>query len=338
MKAIVVREFGPPSVMRLEDVPTPDPGPGEVLIRVATVSVNPTLDCAARAGTYSRPIPLPFTPGVDPAGTVVALGPGVTQFAIGDRVAAKLNVGGEIRAGEPARIGGGYAEYACARASLTTRIPDGLDFAVASVISRHTPLAITLLRDRGRVAVGEWVLVMGAAGGLGSAGVQVAKYLGARVIAGAGTDERVTVGLDLGADAGLNYRTADVGATLMSITDGAGVDVVFENIGEPALFSAVFKAMARNGRLVTVGTHGGGTGLLNTIPLDLTRLYQKALTITGTTQVHPDDVRLSLEIAARGHFRAVIDRIMPLSQAAAAHQVVEARESVGKIVLDGGAR
>jgi NADPH:quinone reductase-like Zn-dependent oxidoreductase len=139
----------------------------------------------------------------------------------------------------------------------------------------------------------------------------------------------VRVGLQLGADVGLNYRAVDVGETLTCITDGAGVDVVFENIGEPELFTTVFAALARNGRLVTVGTHGGGQ-----VPLDLTRLYQKALTITGTTRVHPDDVRLSLEVAARGGFRALIDRVLPLSRAATAHELVEARAGVGKIVLE----
>jgi NADPH:quinone reductase len=329
VRAVVVREFGPPSVLRFEDVPTPRPGPGEVLIEVHSVSVNRTLDCLARAGRYSRPISLPFTPGADPAGVVVEVGPGTSDFSVGDRVAAKLNVGGEAGPGESGRIGGGYAQYACAQARLTTLVPDGLDFAAATVVSRHTPLAITLLRDRARLGPGEWVLVMGAAGGLGSAGVQVAKYLGARVIAAAGSGDRVQLGRDLGAEAGLDYRAEGWAAALTEITGGHGVDVVFENIGEPALFSGAFGAMARNGRLVTVGSHGGGT-----VPLDLTRLYQKGLTVTGTTKVHPDDVALSLAIAAEGTVRAVIDRILPLSEAAHAHELVEGRTGLGKVLLD----
>jgi NADPH:quinone reductase len=329
VRAAVVRKFGPPSVLRIEDIPTPRPGRGEVLIEVHSVSVNRTLDCAVRAGSYSRPISLPFTPGADPAGVVVEVGSGVAGFSAGDRVAAKLNVGGEVGPGMSVRIGGGYAQYACAEARLTTLIPAALDFASATVVSRHTPLALTLLRDRARLQPGEWVLVMGAAGGLGSAGVQVAKYLGARVIAAAGSDERVQLGRDLGAEAGLNYRADDWVPALKKITGGQGVDIVFENIGEPALFSGAFAAMARNGRLVTVGTHGGGT-----VPLDLTQLYQKGLTVTGTTKVHPDDIAFSLAMAAEGAVRAVIDRILPLSEAAYAHELVESRAGLGKVLLD----
>ena len=265
MRAAVVREFGPPSVLRIENVPTPRPGPGEVLIEVRSVSVNRTLDCAARAGSYSRPISLPFTPGADPAGIIAEVGPGVTGFSPGDRVAAKLNVGGEVSPGQPGRIGGGYAQYACAQARLTTLVPDGLDFGTATVVSRHTPLALTLLRDRARLRPGEWVLVMGAAGGLGSAGVQVAKYLGARVIAAAGSGDRVQLGRDLGADAGLNYRTRGWAAALTAITGGHGVDVVFENIGEPALFSGAFTAMARNGRS-SPSAHTGAGRSRSTLP------------------------------------------------------------------------
>jgi NADPH2:quinone reductase len=329
LKAIVVREFGAPSVLRFEDVATPEPGYGEVLIKVHTVSVNRTLDCVARAGRYSRPIPLPFTPGTDPAGVIVEVGDGVTGLKIGDRVAAKLNIGGDVEPGDTPRIGGGYAEFAVAGAKFTTIIPDELDFGSATVISRHVPLALTLLRDRGMVQADEWVLVMGAAGGLGSAGVQVGKFLGAKVIAAAGADKRVKVGLDFGADAGVNYRADDLTAELMRITDGHGVDVVFENIGEPTLFAHAFAAMARNGRLVTVGAHGGGG-----VQLDLSRLYQRGLTITGTTRVNPGDVALSLAAAARGEFRALIDRVLPLSHAAEAHVLVEGRGELGKVILD----
>ena len=168
---------------------------------------------------------------------------------------------------------GGYAEYVRAMAADTAIVPDGLDFATATVVSRHAPTAFTLLRDRAKLQPGEWVLVMGAAGGLGSAGVQVAKYLGAKVIAAAGADDRVKVGLDLGADAGVNYRAQDLTIEAMRITEGKGVNVVFENIGDPELFPKAFASMARRGRLVTAGGHGGGI-----VPLDVNRLYQNQLT------------------------------------------------------------
>jgi NADPH:quinone reductase-like Zn-dependent oxidoreductase len=136
------------------------------------------------------------------------------------------------------------------------------------VVTRHAPTAFHLLRDRAGLAAGEWVLVMGASGGLGSAGVQAAKFIGANVIAAAGADERVQAVIDLGADAGINYRTQDLTAEVMRITSGRGVEVVFENIADPELFPRAFASLARRGRLVTAGGHGGGI-----VPLDVNRLY-----------------------------------------------------------------
>jgi NADPH:quinone reductase len=173
------------------------------------------------------------------------------------------------------------------------------------------------------------VLVMGAAGGLGSAGVQVAKYLGAKVIAAAGSAERAKIGIDLGADAGVNYRGQDLTIEALRITEGKGVDVVFENIGDPDLFPKALAAMARRGRLVTAGGHGGGI-----VPLDVNRLYQNHLSIIGATGETPDDVAMSLKAAAEGKFKALIDKVMPLSQAVQAHEWVESRGGLGKIILD----
>jgi len=335
LKAIVVREFGPPSVLKLEEVPTPEPGPGEVLLKVHAVSVNRTLDTKVRAGKYARPVKLPLVLGVDPSGVIVKLGPGVTDRKVGDRVTVALRIGGGDNSGADAirlmgvHAWGGYAEYVRAIAANTTIIPDGVDFPTATVVTRHAPTALHLLQDHAKVQPGEWVLVMGAAGGLGSAGIQVAKYLGGKVIAAAGAAERVKVGLDLGADAGVNYRAQDLTMEAMRITEGKGVDVVFENIGDPDLFPKAFAAMARRGRLVTAGGHGGGI-----VPLDVNRLYQNHLTIIGATGETPEDVTLSLKAAAEGRFKVVVDRIMPLSQAVQAHELIESRSGIGKIILD----
>src|SRR5262249_32621861 len=144
---------------------------------------------------------------------------------------------------------GGYAEYVRAPAENTQLIPDGLDFATACVVARHAPTAFHLLRDRAQLKPGEWVLVMGAAGGLGSAGVQPAKSLGANVSAAAGADARVKIALGLGADAGVNSRREDLTAEALRITQDRGVNVVFENIGDPELFPKAFAAIARHGRL-----------------------------------------------------------------------------------------
>jgi NADPH:quinone reductase-like Zn-dependent oxidoreductase len=173
------------------------------------------------------------------------------------------------------------------------------------------------------------VLIMGAAGGLGSAGVQVAKHLGARVIAAAGAEARVRAGLDLGADAGVNYRAADLATEVLRITEGRGVNVVFENIGDPDLFAKAFATLARDGRLVTAGGHAGGI-----VPLDVNRLYLNQITVMGVTGERPEDFDASLKAAAEGRFKALIECVLPLSEAVRAHQLVAERKVLGKVVLD----
>jgi NADPH:quinone reductase-like Zn-dependent oxidoreductase len=334
LKAIVIREFGPPGVLKLEEVPTPEPGPGEVLLKVHAVSVNRTLDTKVRAGKYARPVKLPLVLGVDPSGTIAKLGEGVSDRKVGDRVTVALRISGDNSGADAIRLlgvhaWGGYAEYVRAIAANTTIIPDGVDFPTATVVTRHAPTAMHLLADHAKVQPGEWVLVMGAAGGLGSAGVQVAKHLGAKVIAAAGSEDRVKVGLDLGADAGVNYRAQDLTIEAMRITEGKGLNVVFENIGDPELFPKAFAALTRRGRLVTAGGHGGGI-----VPLDVNRLYLNQITLMGVTGERPESARLALEMAAAGKFKALIDRVLPLSQAPLAHELVESRGGLGKVILD----
>jgi NADPH:quinone reductase-like Zn-dependent oxidoreductase len=333
MKAIVIREFGPPEVMRLEEIPTPEPGPDEVLIRVHAVSVNRTLDLAVRAGTYAFVPPLPHVLGVDPSGTVAAVGPGVTARRVGERVATRQILRPATATAGPSMLGvhawGGYAEYVKVPVSATHLIPDGLDFVTATVVARHAPTALSMLRDVARVTAGEWVLVMGASGGLGIAGIQVAKSLGARVIAAAGADERVSAAVALGADAGINYRSQDLTAEARRITGGRGVDVVFENVADADLFPRAFAALAREGRLITAGAHADGT-----VPLDVRSLYLNSITVIGSTgRVTPEDLTVTLEAATQGRHRVLVDRVLPLSEAVLAHRIVADRSGTGKIVL-----
>ena len=336
MKAIVMRSFGPPEVLRLEEVSTPVPGPGEVLLKVHAVSVNRTLDLVVRSGKYPRAPNLPHVLGVDPSGIVVALGEGTRQRKLGDRVASHLRTDSGPASASTVMLGvnvwGGYAEFVRVPERSTFLIPDALDFVAATVVSRHAPLAFNMLREKAKVASGDWVLVMGAAGGLGSAAVQVAKYLGAKVIAAAGSDDRVKAALELGADAGVNYRAADLAAEARRIA-GRGVDIVLENIGDPDLFGRAFKSLGANGRLVTAGSHGGGV-----VPLDVPHLYFNHITIMGWTGQSDADMNESLKAAAEGHVRVLVDRILPLAEAAEGHRIVAERGGLGKVVLQPSAR
>ncbi len=333
MKAIVLREFGPPQVLRLEDIPTPAPGPGEVLIRVHAVSVNRTLDLAVRAGSYAMPVTLPHVLGVDPSGVVAAVGQGVSTRQVGDRVTTTQLLRPPTATSGPILVGvhiwGGYAEYVKVPAAITHPIPESLDFPTATVVARHAPVAFSMLRDDARLRPEDWVLVMGASGGLGAAGIQAAKHLGARAIAAAGADERVRAAVDLGAEHGINYRTQDLPAEVRRLTGGRGVDVVFENIADAELFPKAFASLARGGRLITAGAHGGGT-----VPLDVKHLYLNGITVIGSVgRITPEDLAFSLRAAADGRYRVLIDRVLPLSEAARAHRLVAERAGIGKVVL-----
>jgi NADPH2:quinone reductase len=329
MKAVVMHQFGGPEVLSFEDFAKPMPGPGEVLIEVHAVSVNRTLDLVVRAGGYGMPIRLPHILGVDPSGVIVAVGPDVDARRIGERV---VTLPWRSGAGPLHAVGmqhlGGYAEFVKLPAAATAKIPETLGFPEATVVARHAPQAFNLLRDRAGLKAGETVLVMGASGGLGSAGVQVAKLLGATVIAGAGAADRVQAALTLGADHGVDYRREDLTARVLELTQGRGVDVVFENIADPQLFAQAFHAIARHGRLVTAGSHGGGE-----VPLDIKRLYLYQIAVLGSLGFTHADVTASLEAAAQGRYKALIDQILPLQRAAQAHERVANREGVGKVIL-----
>jgi NADPH:quinone reductase len=343
LKAIVFTEFGGPEVLRLRDLPTPQPAANEILLRVHSVSVNRTLDLIVRAGKYPVKIQLPHVLGADPAGEVVAIGEGVTQFSVGDRVAVISGTPcqqcGPCLTGKGAncvnnkRVGvdlwGGYAEFIALPARYAVKLPDKISFAEGTVITRHFPMAFNLLASKADIKPGEWILVMGATGALGSSCVQVAKMLGAKVIGGAGSDEKLEAAKKYGADFGVNYRRQNLAEVVMNLTDGNGVDVVCENIADPTLWPGALNSLAMGGRLVTAGAHGGGM-----VQLDVKRVYMRRLRIIGTVGTHLADVDKSLHAAAAGRIRAIIDRTVPLSEAAEAHRLLERNQTVGKIILD----
>jgi NADPH:quinone reductase len=342
MKAIVIHQYGPPEVLRYEEVPDPIPRSGEVRIRVHAATVNRVLDVSLRAGKEgARGAVLPLIPGVDCAGIVDAVGPQVTRWHVGDRVAAAgfmplelCAEDGKGYAGPRGMMGikrpGGFAEYVTVPAAAVTALPEALDFHRAAVVMRHVPTAWNLLVHVADLKFGETVLIMGAGGNLGTIGIQIAKnVIGARVIATAGSDERVALGRKLGADHGVNYATQDILEEVMKITDYKGVDVLYDNIANPAVLPLAFRAIGMDGRLVTAGAHAGPN-----VSIDFSHLYHKRITIKGMPGYTPSDLPHCLQAAAEGKVIPQIERVLPLSQAATAHRMVEEHEGQGKIVLD----
>ncbi len=342
MKAIVMHRYGPPEVLQYETVPDPEPRAGEIRIRIHAATVNRVLDVSLRAGKErARGAILPLIPGVDCAGVVDAAGASVTRWQKGMRVAAAgvmpLDIcpeDGANYAGPTGMMGikrpGGFAEMVAVPACAAIELPDGLDFHHAAVIMRHVPTAWNLLVNVGGLKAGETVLIMGAGGNLGSIGIQIAKnVIGANVIAAAGSDDRVKIGLALGADHGLNYNTVDLQAEVMKLTDGKGVDVLYDNIANPKVLPNAFRAIGFDGRLVTAGAHAGPN-----VTIDFSHLYHKRITIKGRPGYQASDVAKCFAAAAEGKIKAQIERILPLSRAADAHRLVESGESAGKIVLD----
>lgn len=345
MKAIVIREFGPPEVLRYEDVPDPTPAPGEVLIAVHATTINRVLDCGVRAGTqHHRGIVLPLIPGVDATGTVRALGPGVAGFRIGEHVATAGTMPLNTCADCPGRAGkdcgemgmmgvrrpGGDADLVAVPACWVSRIPDGVSFADAAVAMRHVPTAWNLLINLGKAKASDWVLIMGAAGNLGSIGIQIAKNIvGAKVICAAGSDDRVAVGRSLGADHGINYNTHDLETEVRRLTGGRGVDLLYDNIANPATLSKAIDSVAREGRVVTAGAHGGPV-----VPVNFFHVYDRRLTIMGQPGARREDIPACFAAVAKGQIKVRYERILPLSQAAEAHRMTETNPGSGKIILD----
>ena len=342
MKAAVLREFGPPNVLRYEDVPDPQPRLGELRIRVHAATVNRVLDVSVRAGREAQRGPvLPLILGVDCAGIVDAVGEGVTRFKVGDHVASAgvmpLDPCPEDGAGYSGPVGmmgikrpGGFAELVCVSASKTNLLPKSLNFHEAAVVMRHCPTAWNLLTNVAQLKAGEWVLIMGASGNLGMVGIQIAKHvIGAKVICAAGSRARAESGLELGADHAIDYSTQDLTAEVLRITGGAGVNVLYDNIANPDVLPKAFMAVGPDGRVVTAGAHGGPV-----VPINFHHLYDKRITIKGIPGYKPSDLPLCFAAAAEGKIKTRIAHILPLSKAALAHEMMESDPGMGKIVLD----
>ena len=342
MKAIVIHEFGPPEVLKYETLPDPEPRVGEVRIKVHAATVNRVLDVALRRGEQQqRGGKLPIIPGVDCAGIIDKVGPGVTKWKVGDHVAAAgrmpLDIcpeDGKGYSGPEGMMGinrpGGFAEMVNIPACALNPLPMNLNLHEAAVVMRHCPTAWNLLCNVAQLKAGEWVLIMGASGNLGSIGIQIAKnVIGAKVIATAGSDDRVKVGVDLGADYGINYNTQDLKAEVLKITNGKGVNVLYDNIANPKVLPNAFHALGLDGRLVTAGAHGGPN-----VTIDFFHLYDKKITIKGMPGSRPEDLPKCFQAAADGKIKVLIAKLLPLSKTTDAHRMIEADPGMGKIVLD----
>jgi NADPH2:quinone reductase len=322
MRAVVCRTLGPPETLELADLPAPSPGPGEVLVDVHACGVN-FPDTLIIEGKYQFKPELPFSPGSEVAGTVAALGEGVEGVAAGDRVMAMLGWGG-------------FAEQVTAPARGLVRVPDGMDLIAASGFTLAYATSYHALVDRGRLREGETLLVLGAAGGVGLAAVQLGAALGARVIAAASTDEKLALCRRHGAADTVNYATEDLRGRLKELTGGRGVDVVYDPVGGP-LSEPALRSIAWRGRFLVVGFAAGD---IPRIALNLTLL--KGCEIVGVffgafAERQPQDAARNAkalnDLWAAGRIRPEISGTYALEDAADALRAIAARTVTGKVVV-----
>lgn len=319
MKAVRIHERGDTSVMQVEEIATPTPQAGEVLIRVAAAGVN-YADTGQRSGNYPNALPLPLTLGFEAAGTIVSRGPGVSAPAEGTRVVALVE--------------GGYAEYALARAELAVPLPENVSFEQATIIPVQGQTAYLALTRGAHFSPGEVVLVHSAAGGVGSLAVQIAKIMGARMVIGTTTsDSKLAVIRELGADLAVNSKSESWIGQVMQATRGQGVDIVLDAIGGSVGQQSI-ACLGMFGRLVNYGSLKR-----EVTPFVVQMLIQKCLSVTGyNTNVQPLAAQLHasrdlLDWISQGRLHALLKHTFPLSEARAAHQALESGQTTGKIVL-----
>ena len=330
MKAIRYHEFGGVEVLKYEDVPDPEIGNEDVLVSVKAASIN-QLDLRLRSGKSPRPVDLPHIGGVDIAGDVAEMGKNVKGVSVGTRVV----VDPTIKSGEgpPKVIGvnlyGGFAECVKVPAANVVPIPDDLPYEDASTLPICYVTAWYGLFDRGGLKRGDTVLVHAAGSGTGSAAVQVAKVVGAFVIATAGTDEKLEKAKELGADETINYDKSDFSEQVKKITNNKGVDVIFDQIGA-SVWDKNIQTLSSKGKILLVGVVGGGSATINFGPI-----IMKDASVLGVTVFNaPRNNLISVvNLASQKTIRPVIDKILPLKDAASAQKLLEDRNQFGKVIL-----
>ena len=321
MKAIRIYETGGPEVMRLEEVETPTPAQGEVLIKVAAAGVN-YADLAQRQGAYLTRTHTPMTMGFEVAGTIAALGPGVSAPPVGTRVIAFVT--------------GGYAEYAVASSATIIPIPESLDFTHAAAFAVQGLTAYQTLRESGRLQAGESVLVQAAAGGVGTLAVQLARLMGAgKVIGTASNEHKLDLVRRLGADAAINYTQDDWVEQVKQASGGRGVDIVLEVVGG-AVAEQCLQCLAPFGRMVIIGAASGQRAQFSAV-----QLMYKNLSVTGywltAWMSRPDRIAAAamelMQYLTTGTLQIIVGQTYPLAEAAEAHRAISERRTTGKVVL-----
>lgn len=340
MRAIVIRAHGGPEVLRGEELPDPAPGPGEVLVRVRACALN-HLDLWTRRGLPGRTLAFPHVLGSDVAGELAALGSPLEGIRLGQRVMlapgvscgrCRMCLAGEDNSCRSYRIlgyqlHGGYAELVSCPAANLVPLPDGISFEQAAAFPLVFLTAWRMLATRAQLRAGEDVLVWAAGSGVGMAALQVAKLLGGRVIATAGSEAKLARARELGADAVLNHHTQDVVAEVKRLTGRKGVEVVIEHVGR-ATWERSILALAPRGRLVTCGATSGPEGAT-----DLRYVFSKQLSLLGSYMGSKAELLDAAGFFFVGRLRSVIHAVLPLFEACRAHEMLEASEHFGKIVL-----
>jgi NADPH:quinone reductase-like Zn-dependent oxidoreductase len=326
VRAVRIHEDGGPEVLVLEEAPDPEPGPGEVLVRLRASALN-HLDVWIRKGLPS--VPKPRILGADGSGVVEALGLGVTGFEPGERVV--LNPGIEAGGGQIHVIGehgdGTNAELIAVPATNVHPIPERLSFEEAAAFPLVFETAYRMLVTRAGLREGEWVLAWGVGGGVSTAALSIAKALGARVLVTSSSDAKLERARELGADAIVNHATGDVRAVAKEATGGRGVDVVVESVGE-ATWATSLQVAAPGGRITVCGATSGPNP-----PAALHRVWWKQLSILGSTMGTREDFAGAYELVASGRAVPIVDSVLPLEEIRTAHERLEAGEQLGKIVL-----
>ncbi len=341
MKASQLIAHGAPGKFELRDVPDPHPAAGEVVVQVQTCGLN-HLDLWLEEAGLPIQVPLPRTPGGEIAGTIVEIGSGVSNWTIGDSVAVQSNLFcGECefcRRGEDSiclrgeilgvQRDGGFAEKVAIPARALVRLPKGVDFDTSAALTLAGSTAMHMLTNRTQVKPGDWVLAIGASSGVGSAAIQIAKQLGARVISTGSTEAKRALALHLGAEFVVDSTDKKWPGEIRKITDKHGVDIIVEHVGGEVL-QMCFDCLARDGSIVTCGATAGREVSLNLWPL-----FVKQQRLIGSYGRNRDDLEKTLAWAAAGKLKPVIDSIFPLDQVPAAFAKLRGRHVLGKVLVE----